>query len=298
MSMTTRCGLTSASNSAVILSRSKSMVSFSLSSESPVMMDSIGRPFAFSAMDIFFELALIMMRGQTPRPSIMVRRCLWRALTKAFPIEPVLPKRVMEAVVSERVKAWCAARRARVVSSLSTTTAICRSEDPCAINRMLTLALDKDPISVEEIPEEYAMPSPTMATMDKPLFREIDPTVDRASSSSNADWSAVMALSPSFSGTAMQIEDSLLACVMMSTFTSLSAMAPMNFSATFDPPIVEAPSSVTSATESTEVIPLMGISPFFALQFLTCPSSAFSLRDGLLPCTTVPSKDGLKIFRT
>mmetsp|Transcript_17977 Transcript_17977/g.41248 ORF Transcript_17977/g.41248 Transcript_17977/m.41248 type:complete len:297 (-) Transcript_17977:1384-2274(-) len=296
--MMTRCGLTSASISAVIFSRSNSMVSSSSSSDNFEMIESIGRPLAFLANDIFLEFALIIMRGQTPRPSIKVRRCFSRAFTKADPIVPVVPNRVMLAVVSDRVKAWWAARKARVVSSLSTTTAICRSEDPCAINRMFTLALDKDPIRVEEIPDEYAIPSPTIATIETPLSKEIDPTVDRANSNSNADWSALIAFCPSFSGTAMQMEDSLLACVMINTLMSLSAMAPMNFSATLDPPMVEAPSSVTRATESTDVIPLMGISPFFALQFLAEPSLAFSARVGLLPWTTVPLKEGLKIFRT
>mmetsp|Transcript_15683 Transcript_15683/g.33928 ORF Transcript_15683/g.33928 Transcript_15683/m.33928 type:complete len:299 (-) Transcript_15683:362-1258(-) len=296
MSIMTRCGLTSASISAVSFSRSKSIVSSSSSAFSFEMIVSMGIPFAFLAMDIFLELAPIMTRGHTPRPSIRARRCFWRALTNVDPTTPVAPKRVMLAVVSDRVKAWWAARKARVVSSLSTTTAICRSEDPCAINRMLTLALDKEPINVEEIPEEYAMPSPTIATIDTPLYKEMDPTVDRASSNSKASWMALIAFCPSFSGTAMQMEDSLLACVIINTLMSLSAMAPMNFSATLEPPMVDAPSSVTSATESTNVMPLMGISPFLALQFLTEPSAILSASDGLLPCMTIPTKEGLKIF--
>jgi len=47
--------------------------------------------------------------------------------------------------------------------------------------------------------------------------------------------------------------------------------------------MVDAHSSVTSATESTNVMPLMGISLFLALQFLTEPSAFLSTSDGFCP---------------
>jgi hypothetical protein len=76
---------------------------------------------------------------------------------------------------------------------------------------MFTFARAKEVIKVAEIPDEYAIPSPMIATIDMPSMRDKDPTVERANSNSKADRRAAIAFSPSFSGTAIQMEDSLLA---------------------------------------------------------------------------------------
>mmetsp|Transcript_59947 Transcript_59947/g.147327 ORF Transcript_59947/g.147327 Transcript_59947/m.147327 type:complete len:267 (+) Transcript_59947:2065-2865(+) len=257
--------------------------SSSQSSSKHVLSVETGNPLAVSAMAIFLELAAIMTRGQTDISSMRVRRCLINESKNAAPIFPVLPNKVILAVVSDNVKAWCAARNARVVSSWLTTTATCRSDEPWAINRMLTLANARLPMNVDEIPDEYAIPSPIIATID--IFSHSDrlPIFDRANSNSKVDRNAAIAFSPSFSGTATQILLSELACVMIRTLIDALAIAPINFSATFDPPRVEAPSNVTRLTLSTDVIPLMGMTPFFARQFVTLFPSDSCCNVGLRP---------------
>mmetsp|Transcript_28890 Transcript_28890/g.67778 ORF Transcript_28890/g.67778 Transcript_28890/m.67778 type:complete len:212 (-) Transcript_28890:708-1343(-) len=163
---------------------------------------------------------------------------------------------------------------------------------------MLTLALERLDINVALTPEFIAMPSPTIATMDIPSRREMEPIVERDISNSKASLMASTALLPSFSGTATVILDSELACVMMRTLIPWLAIAPMNFSTTLAPPIAEAPSNDTSAVLSTDVMPLMGTSPLLERQFFTLPLSPTSLRLWHLPWMTVPSNAGLKILRT
>mmetsp|Transcript_28341 Transcript_28341/g.91717 ORF Transcript_28341/g.91717 Transcript_28341/m.91717 type:complete len:200 (+) Transcript_28341:1214-1813(+) len=182
--------------------------------------------------------------------------------------------------------------------------------------RTLTLAVARARMKVAAVPSVNAIPSPIMATTDIPRRREMLFTVERASSSSNALCSASKALLPCSEGTATQIECSEEACVIMSTLMLLSAMAAMKRWATPGTPISDAPSRLTSATLSMEVMPLIGMTgaplvktlsapapPFCCSIFLSSSSSCLramsvSLRVGDRPWITVPLKEGLKIFLT
>mmetsp|Transcript_4577 Transcript_4577/g.9638 ORF Transcript_4577/g.9638 Transcript_4577/m.9638 type:complete len:292 (+) Transcript_4577:1042-1917(+) len=290
----TRRGLTSVLIRSVMTSRSRAGAS---SPRSRATRVSIPSPSESSARIIFLLLAATLTCISNPRSSASIRFWSWSCRTSAEPMSPELPRMATLAVVSDSVKAICAARRARDVSLESTTTATWSSEDPCAMSRMLTLACERELMNVEDTPEVAAIPSPTIATMAMPGTTERELMVERDSSSSKASSRADKASSPSFSGTATVMEAPLLACVMMSTLMLASAMAPMNRAATVAPPM-EAPSSVTSAVLSTEVMPLMGTSPLLARQFFTFMLREASWSDLLRPWMTVPSKAGLKMFRT
>mmetsp|Transcript_39217 Transcript_39217/g.94378 ORF Transcript_39217/g.94378 Transcript_39217/m.94378 type:complete len:292 (+) Transcript_39217:1359-2234(+) len=217
----------------------------------------------------------------------------------AEPTFPVPPSIATLSCVWESVNAMCAALSARLAWLASTTTATCRSEDPCAMTRMFTFALASELMKLADTPDCIAMPSPTMATIAMGLsVSEMEFTFDLEISSSNVDRSAPRAAPPWFSGTTTVMLDSELAWVTISTSMSASAMDPMNRSATSAPPITLAPSSVRRDTASTDVMPLMGISPLLLFQFLTFPSLFASLKLEQRPWMTVPSNPGLKIFRT
>ena len=154
-------------------------------------------------------------------------------------------------------------------------------------------------MKLADTPDLIAMPSPTIATIAMGTsVRHIEFTFERESSSSNADLRAESAVAPWFSGTTTVMLDSELACVTMRTSIPADAIVPMKRSATSAPPMTLAPSRVRRDTRSTDVMPLMGISPFLLRQFTTFPSWFTSLRLAHRPCMTVPANAGLKMLRT
>ena len=86
----------------------------------------------------------------------------------SVPTSPVAPSTAIEICVDESARAACAARSAFEQSSASTTSEICRSDEPCAIARMLTPAVVIALVKVAPVPRRKAMPSPTMATIEWP----------------------------------------------------------------------------------------------------------------------------------
>ena len=70
----------------------------------------------------------------------------------ADPTFTVPPRMATLTVVDESVNAMWAARSAREVSRASTTTATSRSDDPCAMTRMLTLALASELMKLADTP--------------------------------------------------------------------------------------------------------------------------------------------------
>mmetsp|Transcript_34170 Transcript_34170/g.72802 ORF Transcript_34170/g.72802 Transcript_34170/m.72802 type:complete len:278 (+) Transcript_34170:893-1726(+) len=270
-SITTRWGLTSASNAAVSLSMSRSSASSLSRSSSTSTIDTRHCPPC--PANIFVEDATALTH--TPKFKSLARSSFWAfsCRIRAEPSLPVPPSIATLTIVDDSVNAMCAALSARDASLASTTTATCLSEEPCAMTRMFTFALARELMKLADTPLCMAIPSPTIATMAMGMsVKLMELTFERLSSSSNADLRAANAACPWFSGTTTVMLDSELACVIMSTSMLAEAMAPMNLSATSAPPMTDAPSSVSNPTASTDVMPLMGISPLFALQFTTFPS--------------------------
>mmetsp|Transcript_13072 Transcript_13072/g.15934 ORF Transcript_13072/g.15934 Transcript_13072/m.15934 type:complete len:214 (-) Transcript_13072:549-1190(-) len=212
----TRLGFTSCSMISVTLFISVFVKKFSVrvqvsSSISKSLILSISSPLMSLAITILRELAAHVMISCTFKSLSKHFSRPWICFMSTDPISPVEPRTAILAVVAERVKAMCAARRARLASSALTTTATCRSLDPCAIKRMFTLALANELMKVAETPEVSAMPSPTMATMAMPVTKLNELMVLRDNSSSKASSRASMAFCPSFSGTATVMLYSLLA---------------------------------------------------------------------------------------
>mmetsp|Transcript_40626 Transcript_40626/g.99797 ORF Transcript_40626/g.99797 Transcript_40626/m.99797 type:complete len:258 (-) Transcript_40626:1213-1986(-) len=232
--------------------------------------------------------------------SLSIAACAPSCAMNSFPITPVQPMTATETTLLDRVKALCTDRRARVTSCLSTTAETCLSDEPCAMARMLTPAVEMAFMKVAETPGVKAMPSPTMATTDMPLSSDTELMVERSSSSSKADCRALSALSPWSSGTATQIECSEEAWVIMMMLTSAEAMAPKNLLAAPLRPMMEAPSRLRTAILSIEVMPLMGMGAPFLLTTMSFwswfRSRSRSVRH--LPWITDPSKAGLKMLRT
>ena len=101
----------------------------------------------------------------------------------ADPTFPVPPRMATLTVVDESVNAMWAARSAREVSRASTTTATCRSDDLCAMTRMLTLALTNEIMMRADTPLCMGIPSPTMTTMAMGIsVRLMELTLERESS--------------------------------------------------------------------------------------------------------------------
>ena len=142
------------------------------------------------------------------------------------------------------------------------------------------------------------MPSPTIATTLTPSRSEAEFTRDRENSSSKAASTALSAFWPWAVGTAHVMDASEDACVTIRTATPASLRAPRTRRPS---PAAEsassAPSSVNNDASSTEVMPL--ISDSRAAPLLMAPvQSRDSVSAPLRPWMTVPSKAGLKTFRT
>mmetsp|Transcript_32034 Transcript_32034/g.108787 ORF Transcript_32034/g.108787 Transcript_32034/m.108787 type:complete len:300 (+) Transcript_32034:895-1794(+) len=292
-SMMTRCGFTSASTKAEKASKSTSSSPSMGSTPAP---SSPSSPAVWSAVaSVIFALLATAMTLYSVLSSVSSVSC-WAlsCLRSCAPKAPDAPSTATDVAFSPSVNAAWAARSARVAASLGTATAIWRSDDPWAIMPMLTPAPANADMNVDDAPGRFAMPSPTMATMDMSSRSDTDPTVDRASSSSKAPSTARIASWPWFAGTAIVTDDSELACVIMSTDTLALDMAARTFSPTSEaPPARDAPSSVNSDASSMDVMPLMSAA---SSSSSTLPQDAASVSER--PSMTVPSKDGLKMLRT
>mmetsp|Transcript_4634 Transcript_4634/g.14783 ORF Transcript_4634/g.14783 Transcript_4634/m.14783 type:complete len:210 (-) Transcript_4634:1223-1852(-) len=202
---------------------------------------------------------------------------------------------------SDNVNAECAARSARVASSFRTATAICRSDEPCAIIPMLTLALLSAFISVAEDPGDWTMPSPIIATMDMPSRTEHELKRVRENSSSKASSIARLAKAPCVAGTATVIDASDDAWVIMSAETpAVLSAARTLVPRPAAPSASSAPSSVTSDASSMDVMPFINgsLDAFSWTSGGGAPQSCDAVKDPDRPWMTVPGNAGLKMFRT
>mmetsp|Transcript_1563 Transcript_1563/g.3388 ORF Transcript_1563/g.3388 Transcript_1563/m.3388 type:complete len:242 (-) Transcript_1563:1167-1892(-) len=232
-------------------------------------------------------------------------------LRSSAPTMPEQPMTATESCMLESASAAWAARSALVQSSCSTMIEICRSEEPCAMERMLIPALAIAFVKVAPVPGRKAIPSPTIATTACPCSMVMPATKPLASSFSKATSRTVRAVSASGSPTARQMEESAEACVSMTTCTPARSRVPKRREAMSGTDEVPVPSMLTRATLSTEVMPRMGDSPspsltgqaalrtcFFAADASSsqacCEASSVHAR----PWMTVPGCEGLKTFRT
>mmetsp|Transcript_19002 Transcript_19002/g.48629 ORF Transcript_19002/g.48629 Transcript_19002/m.48629 type:complete len:226 (-) Transcript_19002:1217-1894(-) len=171
---------------------------------------------------------------------------------------PVEPMTATESWVLERARAACAARSALVQSSFSTTIEICRSDEPCAIVRMLMPELAIALVNVAPVPGRKAMPSPTMATTEWPGSAVMPPMRPLLSSRSKACCSTESARSATPSSTTMQIDESADACVTITSCTLAFASEVKRRPARSGTAEVPVPSTLRMHTLSTDVIPRIG----------------------------------------
>ena len=111
------------------------------------------------------------------------------------------------------------------------TAEMLRSDDPCAIARMLTPAAASAPKTLAAMPGVPAMPSPTTDRMLQPPTRSTFWIWPCRSSVSNACRTVRSVSAASASGTAKQIECSELPCEIRITETPSSRSAPNSRSA-------------------------------------------------------------------
>mmetsp|Transcript_18504 Transcript_18504/g.60594 ORF Transcript_18504/g.60594 Transcript_18504/m.60594 type:complete len:351 (+) Transcript_18504:1573-2625(+) len=224
------------------------------------------------------------------------------------------PMTATEICVSDSARAACAARSALVHSERSTISEICRSEEPCAMARMLTPALAMALVKVAPVPGRKAMPSPTMATMalsgsmETPEMRRFS---FMAISGLNSACTAARARGASDSWMPRQMDESADACEIIMTGTlSLRSTAKRRAVISTDD-MRPVPCTLRIATESTDVTPRMGeaLSPSATGQAalrsslradLSSPAQPMEevSREQARPVMTVPGCDGLKMLRT
>mmetsp|Transcript_34493 Transcript_34493/g.75794 ORF Transcript_34493/g.75794 Transcript_34493/m.75794 type:complete len:248 (+) Transcript_34493:1149-1892(+) len=236
---------------------------------------------------------------------------LTSCLRSSLPTMPVPPMTATESCVLERASAACAARNAFVQSCASTTMAIWRSLDPCAMARMLMPALAMALVKVAPVPGRKAMPSPTIATTEWPRSTKMPAIRPRESSFSNEASRNFCAFAASPSLTAKQMDESDDACVTITTCTPARSSVPKSLDVRSGTELVPVPSMLSNATLSTEVTPRIGDSPSpkitgqTALRLSLRAEAASSdqrcfesPREQARPWMTVPGCDGLKMLRT
>mmetsp|Transcript_1822 Transcript_1822/g.4466 ORF Transcript_1822/g.4466 Transcript_1822/m.4466 type:complete len:244 (-) Transcript_1822:738-1469(-) len=212
------------------------------------------------------------------------------------PTAPVAPSTATEICVDESARAACAARSARAQSAASTQMEIWRSEEPCAMVRMLMPAVAIALVKVAPVPGRKAMPSPTMATTEWSYSVVMEAMRPRSSSRSKTASSASVAVEASPSSTTMQMLDSAEACVCMrgEMPAPLSVLKRRSVrSGTAEVPV---PSIVSSATLLMEVMPLMGEE-----EVEVSTSTELDLQsetEQARPWITVPARVGLKTSLT
>mmetsp|Transcript_2576 Transcript_2576/g.8380 ORF Transcript_2576/g.8380 Transcript_2576/m.8380 type:complete len:294 (-) Transcript_2576:1172-2053(-) len=224
------------------------------------------------------------------------------------------PSTTMDTCVSERASAACAARNALVHSSRSTISEICRSDEPCAMARMLTPAVAIAFVKVAPVPGRKAIPSPMTATIDLSSSIEMPEILMfsvASSSRKNSARTASSARPASDSWMPRQMEESADACEIISTATRSRCSTEKRRDDISTDGIRPVPCTLRIATESTEVTPLIGaeLSPsgtgHAALR--SCLRAVFTSpaqpsdevsSEQARPVMTVPGWAGLNMLRT